>query len=495
MASETSASLDGRRGGPDNPSRPAEATPAIESRGLAIYPRPGASRSEMAELMERAAQTGFNFIVLKVLAGGRFYGTNEAWARAVRRGAAEETSAIVRVLEAAQKLDLPVYAGVELLEHRQRPGAPNLLARRFPDWFIPERWEPAANLARQELSRPSAEGRFDAFRWLCPVHPDARRFLGDLLVETMESQAFEGLFLDSLSLPAATNALHPQEFFPDAAARAKCPAPFESAAEPVSPEVWNAWAAESVVALMNYLRARVYKVRADVAIIAEIRGTPPPEPLDPPAWVADPPARRLDLEWKQALDLTLNALALSYDIAAGSDLPQLRADLESLGDDAPAAPVLHLLNDHIPEAPFETLRTLSVVGFMIDAGRPLNEEQWAGMAKICAGSAARLHSDPASALDALQRQTLDLLPAGHELAEFLQAMTELVKKAEPEHMEQARLNLARNLKGLLGERRAQLNLPAEVEARVLRNLGLMIRLHMMLASRGELLKPSLYRYT
>jgi hypothetical protein len=105
------------------------------------------------------------------------------------------------------------------------------------------------------------------------------------------------------------------------------------------------------------------------------------------------------------------------------------------------------------------------------------------------------HREPAAALKVLQAETLGLLPRGHELAEFLQAMAALLATAEDERQEEARVNFVRNLKGLLRERRSRLNLPPAVESKILRNLGLMIRLHAVLASRGQMLKATPYHFS
>jgi hypothetical protein len=131
----------------------------------------------------------------------------------------------------------------------------------------------------------------------------------------------------------------------------------------------------------------------------------------------------------------------------------------------------------------------------VDAGHPLSDPQWKRLGKICAQPATCAHREPEVALETLQRQTLEALPKNHELAEFLQAMTQLLQSAEPEQMEQARLNLVSNLKGLVRERRDQLRLPLAKRAKVLRNLELMIRLHSVLASRGQMLKATPYHFS
>lgn len=485
---------------------------AIESRGLVVYPKADETRAGTAERLRRCAQAGFNFIILKVFAGGRYFGESAAWTSVAGRRPrlSREEDHVARIVEIARMLDLPVYAGFELLEIRERSQFVSTLGQQRPEWFVPAKWKPGAELAKRELGRKSSKGRLSSIRWICPVHPEARRFFGDLMVETLESYPFEGLYLDRVSMPASSEA-SPREYFPNSALFKKWTALQIAAREKgtpngdekkpgdttvkLSPIDWNEQVSDQILALVNHLRARVYKARAHLTMMAEVAGAPPPEGVDPTDYEPASRVGTVEMDWRRSLDTVIDMIAPSYAVGAGSKLDELRRDLDLLGPEAPLVPVMRLIGDEVPRDAFAAARASSVFGFIVDAGHPLTPEQWREIGKLMPGKAMSVHREPAASLAALQAQTLSLLPKRHDLSEFLAAMDKLLRSAEPGQVEKTRANLVRNLEGLIGERRSNLNLPADVEGPVVRNLGLMIRLHALLVSRGQMLKATPYHFS
>jgi hypothetical protein len=474
---------------------------AIETRGIVIYIEPDEPREQLLRRMERWMATGFNFLVLKVLVGGRVVWplaadseVHGAARRSRRRRNADDP--IATLLEVAGMFGVPVYAGFELFEQRERRGIPNDLYRAHRDWFVPSGWQAGQELARRELSRHPLAEEITSIRWLCPSHPDARRFLGDLVVEAVESYPFDGIHFDHLAFPAAAEP-RAADFFPsrdlldgwveamDIGRRAD--------AINVSPSDWNEWVGNTVIATINYLRARVYKSRAHLTMMAEVHGSPPDADATPPTYDPPVPVGYLEMDWSRALDTVLDMLAPSYSVGRATRLPELERDLAMLGPEAPLIPVLRLVEAEIALEPFAALRETSVFGFLIDAGRPLLESHWRVLGDVLGDRAVCAHNDPQAALAALQRHTLELLPPKHDLAELLRAMDHLMRSADATQVERTRTNLLKNLKGLIQEgNRTKLKLPAGLESRVLRNLGLMIRLHAVLGSRGQMLKATPY---
>jgi len=194
-----------------------DGTSRVESRGLIVSPRGDEAPANFAARIGAAIDEGINVIVIKLLAHGELLvpsttgwelGEQSRWSRSLRfiprtPGLRRDRSAdelIGSALDTAAKQGVQVLLGLDVLTSAAKGAS---LARLQPGWFVPEAWtERGANAGKKR-------------RWMCPFHPEARHFLGELAAEWMGRYPFAGLYLSGLDMPA-TEDEHPnvKGFFP-----------------------------------------------------------------------------------------------------------------------------------------------------------------------------------------------------------------------------------------------------------------------------------------
>jgi hypothetical protein len=424
-------------------------------------------------------------------------------------------------LEIAGIHGLSVYAGFEVFEQTHSRAQPNKLLQEKPEWFFPENWTPARAVNEQEASADEPR----TLVWLSPFDREARRFLGALTVEVLEAYPFEGIYLDQMTLPSAlpetpddyqTNQLlkrwgeKPPTPSSDPAEATTLPDPNnetnENLSTPSSPEAkWNQWLEKKLLGFCHYLRQRLYKVRPHLIMmtsVTQLRAAPNEPALSVSKLETDNPAAalpqstdRVEVYWKDSLDQLVEIIAPRFTIRGKAELANLAQALDFMGEESPVLPILRIRDPELYEKPFHQIRDSSVLGFMIDTGRPLLEKQWAFFADLFDQAATPTHVEPADAVQLIIEETTEALSPDHPIAAVLGELFKAQRSAEEGSQEaDVRMSVINNLLGLIksiDDGKVEFDTP-EAAANCKMNIGLLIRLESMLHSRGQLLRATPY---
>lgn len=146
--------------------------------------------------------------------------------------------------------------------------ASSAIARTHPDWLTTNQAGdivPAPLVPNPRFPKPLQNFQMEVtggnLAWLNPMHPEARQFLTDLIVDVVKRYPVDGIQLDDhFSLPVAMGYdPYSVQLYKDTHGGASPPA------EPNAPG-WVAWRAEYITSLLTDITQTVKQVRPDVII-------------------------------------------------------------------------------------------------------------------------------------------------------------------------------------------------------------------------------------
>jgi len=472
---------------------PVELTaPPVETRGLTVYLTPDASPQVIADRVRLIQRTGFNFLVLKVFRRGHCLMPTEAWAEAAgkRFVAPKAGDVTAHLVHAAGELGLPVYAGLELLEHIGAPGESIALRAIRPEWYLPANW-PAAVRWRARLAREMGEkAESRQIHFMSPLEAGARRFVGELLVELVSKYPFSGIFIDHATIPCFGESgdldhRSGAKIVSDLTRRQREEDDEnEDAAtgDPRNLASLNSAMSSEVLGLLAYARARLRRCRGQILGAMEVREG---GACDGKAAVGD---QATEAPWRDALNSVAEMLSPRFEVHGAQRIEGLAAQMELFGNEAPLLPLLRLPSPELDILPFEQIRRSSALGFVIDAGLPLNDQHWNFFGRLFEDAAVASHTDPPAAIRAIGEHTISLLGKDHDLSALLTDMFRILgSPKDATQDERTRLSVIRNLSGLAEMARTnQLDLPPDpARWQIARNLGLLVRLLAMVSAQRD----------
>jgi uncharacterized lipoprotein YddW (UPF0748 family) len=339
------------------------------------------------------------------------------------------------------------------------------ILRRYPRW--------AAEPYPKKKQRP--EGAYTDDSYYCPVNPNARRFLCDVLHVLLEEYPFHGLVLDLRHYPFYITG--EKDFVPWCYCKA-CregtlrdlgfdPVSVDFATERGMVERWREWQASQMDQALAYIRMRALKARSTMRVLGLLTSD---------AGIAEKGIHPL-IHWKTWLERSLvEALVLDgYSATQDEFEDQLRKDLETLPDHSLLLPMLPRKVEH-GDAFLDVFQTLPIPGFAT------RFEDWDApdfdpARRIELTSAAfPVESDPIQSVCILFLNMADYASSEEEFASFISDLVHVLLREDVRLSVERLLMVADNIRGLHEQiSEGRLNF-GEMQDQVLHDLDLAYRL-------------------
>lgn len=350
-------------------------TPTVESRpetrayylehSSAFTPR------SIEEEIRRAARAGFNVLMFPVYVNGFTLFPSEA----VRSRGYTKINPLFRTwdpVETATRIAHEV--GVHLWGfarpynfHPRYSVAPHRLLSRFPDWRV----DIHPNMRRLSLRDKE---QFNA----CPVNPDYRRYLGDLLVELIMGYPLDGLVINFTGYPFRRGSLETGPFCYCPACRRKYGDTtggqlVADALDPAGLDRVRDWQRLETRISTEYLRHRLMKIRRTMRLIFRAR----PEWR----WSGEDSGSGVDphycVDWQELQERgTAEAMLVDHDNETAPEhfRTRLVSDLAKLHPEAFIIPSLQVHKPSDLELPIEAVRRYPVPGFLAEFTYRISDE-------------------------------------------------------------------------------------------------------------------------
>jgi hypothetical protein len=288
----------------------------------------------LARALNRLADAGWNSIVLPGFLHGYPVFPSDVWGERrlpSQHPAFRKWNPLEVAFDTAwrRKLDILIAVAPYLVEAKGGEKPPIL--RRYPKWAAAQ--HPGR---RRQRSTPASPPR----AFYCPVNPEARRFMCDMLYVLAESYPFHGLLIDLRHYPFYSEGESPllTYCYCEACRNATLrdlgfdPANLDFGKEEAMVARWRDWQAEQMDQAMAYIRMRALKARGTMRILGLLTTDSGLQPGEP----------RPRIHWRTWAERALvEALVLDrYATASGVFEEQLKADLEMLPASSLLLPML-----------------------------------------------------------------------------------------------------------------------------------------------------------
>ncbi len=353
---------------------PVLSAPAVEAvpetRVFHFDPHRGFTRAEVRTQIALAARAGFNVILFPVFVNGYTLFPCAA-TKEIRRGRGvsrfypinpqyRKWDPVADATRAARDAGVNLWGFVRPYNfHPRYSSATHRLLRKFPEWRI----APHPLYRRHRL-----KSREDIVA--CPLNPDYRRYLGDMLTELAEGYAVDGLVINytGFGLRGGTITSYPYCFCRSCRAlyaEARKGDLLNDALKPEGLEPIRKWQAEASMESVEYLRHRLIKSRRTLRLICRAQ----------PQWRTDPEETGTDMQSEYSLDWntmletgTVEELLIDHDDETAPDLfrNRLVSDLAALRDEAFILPAVRVNTAEDLERPLDAVRRYPVAGFLAE---------------------------------------------------------------------------------------------------------------------------------
>lgn len=329
---------------------------------------PGTLRGEL----ETVALAGFNVILLPVYVNGFTAYPSQA----ARRGRLDEIDPMYRgrdpvyeALDTAGRLGLTVWGLARPYSLAPRYGpTPQRLLKKHPDWRM-----------RVHPTYRRTSFRHREAHMACPINPEHRRRIGDILTELVAGYSINGLVVNYTGFGLRTGPLETSPFcFCDSCAERYAAQTggeiFSDALDPHGLARLRNWQTRAAHASLEYLRHRIIKTRRTIRLISRVA----------PQWRWSPEDSAVNLkppfvmDWNSLLNTgAVEELLVDHEEEDGSQVfsARLASDLAYLHDDSLVLPSLYLRAVEDLREPVAAVRRYPVAGLLVECSRPLTRDE------------------------------------------------------------------------------------------------------------------------
>lgn len=340
-----------------------------ETRGYHLARNQVLTEESIRREIEWAARAGFNLFLFPVYVNGFTYfpcQTSREIGATPMHPSYKKWDPFAVAIRAAHEVGLSIWGFVRPYNFNPRHAiTPHQLLRKFPRWRMqihPD--HKASPLRRRE--------QYIA----CPVNPEYRRYLGDLLAEVVFGYPVDGLVLNftGYGLRGGTLEEHPFCFCPScrAAFMDECKHELvQEARDPAGLARVRAWQSGASAQSLDYLRHRLMKSRRTLRLVCRAQ----------PQWrwnlsetgplVHEPYC----IDWNPLLGSgTVEELIIDHDGEFAPEVfsSRLVADFCELHHEALLLPSIRFSRPADLESPLAALRHYPVSGFLVEPNSPLS---------------------------------------------------------------------------------------------------------------------------
>lgn len=271
-------------------------------------------------------------------------------------------------IETAHSFGVHVWGFARPYNFHHRYGiTPQRLLRKFPDWRI-----------QIHPYEHRSEFRDRAGFIACPVNPDYRRYLGDLLTEAVSAYPIDGLVMNftGFGLRRGPLGMHPFCFCPYCCKAYREHAQgglYADARTDAGLEKVRRWQILASGAAIDYIRHRVIKSRRTLRFVARTHPQWRWSMEDSGPYIQAP----LAIDWNALLDTgQIEELLIDHDDETAPEVfsARLVSDLANLHDEALLLPSVEVRRPQDLAEPLAAIRRHPVAGLMAEFDKPLTEE-------------------------------------------------------------------------------------------------------------------------
>lgn len=334
-----------------------------ETRGYHLRLRPGLTLESIHEQIDWAGRAGFNLIIFPIYINGYTTFPCEA-ARSIKfrpiHPGFGEVDLLDEALAAASERGLAVWGFARPYNfHPRHALSPHKLLRKHPQW----------RMASHPDHRASPLRRREEYA-ACPINPDYRRYLGDLLSEVALGYPIGGIILNLAGYGLRQGSMERSPF-------CFCPACRKRFAEDTEADLLDMaktedgvraireWQTAASTAALDYLRHRIGKNRKTLRLFCRAQ----------PQWRwrsedAGPELyERYCLDWPRLLGSgTVHGLVIDHDEELDPQFfgSRLVTDLSELHDEAILLPSVKIVRASDVAPLLDAIRRYPVTGFLAE---------------------------------------------------------------------------------------------------------------------------------
>lgn len=441
-----------------------------QTRGAILETGAVFSEESFRRAIERLAQGGWNSIFLPLMLEGYTLFPSDVMAEygmrrihpAFRKWNPYE---VAFEMAAEHGLDIQIAFSPYLVGPAATRGPDPAVLRKHRDW---------AAMQHPSRKRRATQGS-PLNRYYCPVNPQYRRFLGDLLHTVGEEYPFHGLMVDLRHYPFFSGGPDDDILF---CYCEKCreavlrdlgfdPAGVDLTGEKQLVERWREWQTERMDQALAYVRLRTLKARRTMRVYGL---------LTTDSGLADPNRRPL-IHWRGWVQRSMvECLVLdTYSPDPEAFERQIAADVEKLPENALLLPML-------PRRVQDGAAIATVIGKYPLPGFATRFEDWHlpdfdPARRVAFDNAAFVvESDPIQSICVLLYQLVQIVPGEEDFAAFLQDLSRALVRPDRSLSVERLMMVADNIRGLLDRvRDGHLNF-GRYQDRMLHDLSLAWRL-------------------
>lgn len=343
-----------------------------ETRAWFVEPSKAFTPESIRQMIERAARAGFNTVVFPIYNNGFTFFPSES-AKEINFNTINPNfkswNPLHEAAAATEELGLSLWGFARPYNfHPRYSTVSHRLLDRFPKWSV-----------KAHPSVKSARARRRENYMACPVNPDYRRYLGDVLSEVVSSYPIDGLVLNYTGYSLRKGNMKDYPYcFCDACRHEYNKQTGEEliadASDSISLELIRQWQFEVSVRSLEYLRQRTLKWRRTLRLIC--RAQPQWR------WAVDETGTTTSMPYSMNWDALIDAgiaevLLIDHDDETSPELFRTRlvSDLAKLHDEALILPAVYVQTPTDLEEPIKAVRRYPVSGFLAEFADPMTDEQ------------------------------------------------------------------------------------------------------------------------